>query len=60
MQERFEQGIEQGIEHEKLNTARNMLEMTDDLSFIAKATGLSLNRIANLNNEKSKSPIVNN
>lgn len=49
MEERFEQGVEQ----EKINTAKNMLEMTDDLSFISKATGLSLKAISELNTNKS-------
>jgi len=39
--EGYEKGIEQGIE----NTARNMLQMTNDLEFIAKATRLSIEQI---------------
>jgi len=44
----IEQGIEKGMEQEKINTARNMLQMTNDLGFIAKATRLSIEKIESL------------
>jgi len=46
--EGYEKGIERGIEQEKINTARNMLQMIDDLEFVAKATGLTVDEILSL------------
>ena len=43
--EGYEKGIVRGIEQEMINTARNMLQMIDDLEFVAKATGLTVDEI---------------
>lgn len=46
--EGIEQGIEQGVEQGIEITAKNMLKKTDDLNFISEVTGLSIDRIKEL------------
>jgi len=48
-QEKYEQGIEQGIEHEKLIIAKNLLSEDTAPEFIRKITGLDLETISALN-----------
>ena len=49
----FNKGLEQGIEQEKIALVKNLLEMNVlSLEQISQATGLSINEIKQLQNEK--------
>lgn len=45
---KYKEGIEHGIEHEKLETAKKMLKNNIDVNMIKKCTGLSLQTIKSL------------
>jgi len=47
-EEGFEQGIEQGTKQEKIEIAKNMLDMEINLDTILKSTGLTKDEIENL------------
>ena len=45
-----DKGIQQGIEKNKLDIAKNMLESQMPIDMISKFTGLSISEIENINN----------
>ncbi|MBE6141118.1 MAG: hypothetical protein E7172_06305 [Firmicutes bacterium] len=45
LQERYDDGVEDGIEQNQITVAKNLLELKLNTSDIAKATGLSEKRI---------------
>ena len=45
-------GISKGVSQEKVNIAKNLLSMNMSLEDISKATGLSVEEISKLKNEK--------
>lgn len=50
----IEQGIEQGIEQNKISTAKKMLEKNIDIDSIKEITGLSLDEIKELKKRSNK------
>lgn len=50
----IEQGIEQGIEQNKISTAKKMLEKNIDIDSIKEITGLSLDEIKELKKSSNK------
>ena len=50
----IEQGIEQGIEQNKISTAKKMLEKNIDIDSIKETTGLSLDEIKELKKRSNK------
>lgn len=50
----IEQGIEQGIEQNKISTAKKMLEKNIDIDSIKEITGLSLDEIKGLKKSSNK------
>ena len=46
-----EEGLEQGIEQEKITTAKNMLKKGSTIEFISEITGLSLKKIEELSKQ---------
>ena len=50
----IEQGIEQGIEQNKISTAKKLLEKNIDIDSIKEITGLSLDEIKELKKRSNK------
>lgn len=55
----IEQGIEQGIEQNKISTAKKMLEKNIDIDSIKEITGLSLDEIKELKKRSNKYQALN-
>jgi predicted transposase/invertase (TIGR01784 family) len=54
-QEGWQEGIGQGVEKNQLDTAKRLLQENGDLAFIARITGLSIDKIKQLQEESSDS-----
>ena len=48
-----QEGIEQGMQQEKLGIARNLLRKNMDVSFISETTGLDTKTITKLQKDKA-------
>ena len=49
-----QKGVQKGIQKGIMDTAKNLLKMNSDISFIKKATGLSQKQIEDLKRKKSE------